>query len=279
VKTWRDWVLGWAPVVVFLLIPTALLVLGPIYVAPMGRTLYIVLLGATLVVTLPGLVLFLIVVVMQVKRWGKEVAIDALGREQRLTVICFAFVVPALALALATNITPLAPFYVSLVVAYIAWSVPSSARRIAYSSAIVVRSSPKDTFDFVSNPHKWGRYYIGYEVDEPIDEPLKVGSTIRLKVHLAGHVISGAERITRLEPYHRFASYAVGHEEDGGFEFTPVAGGTEVTYTYQSLITVSQALLGGSLRRGIAVREMVKRREASMRLLKDLLEAAPAATV
>jgi Polyketide cyclase / dehydrase and lipid transport len=256
-----------------------LLFLGPIYVAPMGRTLYIVLLAMTLVVLIPGLVLFLILVVTRLKRRGKQVALDALERDQRLTVVCAAFVVPAIALELTTNITPLAPFYVSLVVAYVAWSVRRSARRMAYRSAIVVRRSPEETFEFVSNPHNWGRYYAGFEVEEPIEEPLKVGSTIRLKVHIDGHVISGVERITRLEPYHRFASHAVGHEEDGGFEFTPVAGGTEVAYSFQNVMTVSQALLGGSLRRGIALREMVKRREASMRLLKELLEAAPAATV
>jgi hypothetical protein len=245
----------------------------------MGRTLYLVLLGATLVVAIPGLVLFLIVVATRLKRRGKQVALDALEREQRLTVICAAFVVSAMALSLATNITALAPLYVSLVIAYIAWSVPSSARSLAYRSEIVVGRSPEDTFGFVANPHNWGRYYVGYEVDEPIEEPLKVGSTIRLKVHIDGHVISGVERITRLEPYHRFESHAVGHEEDGGFEFTPVAGGTEVAYSFQSVMSLSQALLGGSMRRGIVVRAMVKRREASMRLLKELLESAPAAPV
>jgi hypothetical protein len=279
VKTWRDSVVAWAPAVVFLLIPAAFLAVGTIYVAPFGRTLYIVLVAANLVVVTPGLILFLIVLVMRLRRRGRQVSIQELGREQRLTVICSAFVVAAMALGLTTNVTPLAPLYVLLVIAYVAWSIQSSARSVAYRSEILVQRSPEETFEFVSDPHNWGRYYAGLEVDEPFDEPLKVGSTIRLKVHIDGHVISGLERITQLEPYHRFASHVVGHEEDGGFEFTPVAGGTEVTYTFQTVITVSQALLGGSLRRGMVVREMVKRREASMRLLKELLEAAPAATV
>jgi len=164
-KTWRDWVLTWAPALVLLLIPTAFLVAGPIYVAPMGRDLYVALLVTGLVFGIPALVLFLIVLVTRLQRRGKQVALDALEREHRLTAICAAFVVPTLALALTTKITPLGPLYVSLVIAYVAWSVPSAARTLAYRSEIVVRRSPQDTFDFVTNPHNWGRYYVGFEVE------------------------------------------------------------------------------------------------------------------
>lgn len=272
----RDLILTLAPATVFLLLPVVLVIRGPVQVAPFGRSLYIALLVAGLLCGLPGLVLWGIVLVLRLARGRGPVTIDQLGREQRLMALAAGFIVATMTFTLATNFSVLAPIYLSLVVAYVLYSVPSSARRLAYRSAVVVRRSPEEVFAFVSSPRNWPRYYPEYEiaVEEPIDEPLRVGSTIRLRLRFRGHLIEAAERVTEFEPYRRFASQVIGpHSDDGHFEFTPMAGGTEVAYSYQNVMTVSQAVLGGSLTRRSLLREMIARRDASMQLIKEVLEA------
>lgn len=278
-KGLKGGLLTWAVLLVFLA-PVVLIMFGPIYVAPFGRALYIALLLASVLTGGPGLVLFGIAWIMRLRRGGKPARIEQLLQEQRLNAVGLGLFAATMTFALATNFTPLATIYAAAALAYVLWSVPSSTRRQSYRSAVVVRCTPEDAFALVSNPRNWPRYFPQLEVDEPVDAPSHVGSIIHVRVREGRQVVAADERVTELEAGRRFATAVVTpHANEGLYEFTPVADGTEIAYSFHGEMTVAQAVLGGAVNRNSLLKRMISQREEGMQRIKQLLEAPEPITV
>ncbi len=260
--------------------PVVLIVFGPIYVAPFGRALYIAFLLGGVLTGAPGLVLFGVAWVMRLRRGRKPARIEQLLLEQRLNAIAAGLFVATMTFALATNFTPLATIYGAAALAYVLLSAPSSTRRQSYRSAVVVRCTPEDAFALVSNPRNWPRYFPQLEVAEPVDAPPHVGSVIHLRVREGRQVVEADERVTELEAGRRFATAVVTpHANEGLYEFTPVADGTEIAYSFHGEMTVAQAVLGGAVNRNGLLKRMIAQREEGMQHIKQLLEAPEPVTV
>ena len=260
--------------------PVVLIVFGPIYVAPFGRALYIALLLGGVLTGAPGLVLFSVAWIMRLRRGRKPARIERLLQEQSLNAIAAGLFAATMTFALATSFTPLATIYGAAALAYVLLSVPSSTRRQSYRSAVVARCTLEDAFALVSNPRNWPRYFPQLEVDEPVDAPPHVGSMVHVRVREGRQVVEADERVTELEAGRRFATAVVTpHANEGLYEFTPVAGGTEIAYSFHGEMTVAQAVLGGAVNRNGLLKRMISQREEGMQRIKQLLEAPEPVTV
>lgn len=186
---------------------------------------------------------------------------------------------PTVAILLALSNPLYALVYAVLVGFYLLYAMPGSRRLIGYRSSITVRCPPETAFAFISDPHNWRRYLPEIQVVDPIDAPLRVGSTVTERVTLGRRVVVGRDEITLVDPNRKLAMQAAGGKATGFYEFKPVDAGTEISYSSEHRLSVSEAVIGGVLRRGALVKLLLSRREVAMQRIKQILEAPPATTV
>lgn len=165
---------------------------------------------------------------------------------------------------------------------FVIWALiwaPERSRRIQMTSSIDVRCAPHTAFAFVSDPNNWPRYIPELELPEPVDVPLSVGATFRDRVaRQNAEPFEAEERVIVFEPGSRFGTTS-GHGDSGISEFTPIPGGTRVSYTYRAVVGFAFALWGGMLRRRSMVAEMAANRARINQRLKRVLEEQQTVTV
>jgi Polyketide cyclase / dehydrase and lipid transport len=262
-----------ALVAVFVIFPVWLISTQPVDAA-VGSWPRLALLVLSLLIGVPGFILLAIAVAQGMILTGRRRrTIQEVERQTTLTAVGMGSVAVTCTLALAADVPAAAGFYGALALAYALWCMPMSVRRVYYRLVIVVRATPEEAFALVSNPRNWSRYLPQIGVEEPIDEPLHLGSVVRttwLEKHTA---YTEDEQVIDFETGRRFGTASVHRRpSDGIYELTPVGGGTEIAWSYRSALTYPQAVLGGALRRRALVAHMVQRRKASLQVIKGLLE-------
>lgn len=203
-----------------------------------------------------------------------------LERQQNLTALGAGFLVAMLALAQAPANPVVAGIYTTVALAYALMCVPTSSRRLEYRLSRVVRCSPGAAFDLVSDPRNWHRYFPQMEVEPPLQLPLRVGSIVHAVWAQPRLAFSEDEEVIAFEPGRRFGTASAhGRPNAGVYEFTPVTEGTNVAWTYWSVLSYANAVLGGALRRGALVERMIERRSQSFERIAQILEAPSPAPV
>ena len=257
---------------VFVIFPVWLISTEPVDAA-VGSLPRLVLLVLSFLIGFPGFVLLVIVVALGIIPTGRRKRVQDVERQTTLTAVGMGSVAVMSTLALAAYFPAVAGLYGALALAYALWCVPMSVRRVYYRLAIVVQATPEEAFALVSNPRNWNRYLPQIGVEEPIDEPLHLGSVVHTTWSEKRTAYSEDEQVIDFEPGVRFGTASVHRRpSDGIYEMTPVAGGTEIAWTYWSALTYAQAVLGGALRRRALVARMIERRAASLQAIKRLLE-------
>jgi len=109
---------------------------------------------------------------------------------------------------------------------------------------------------------------------------VSIGTLIHTRVVDSRITLLADEIVTAYEPSTRFGTaLADRRDQEGIYDLTPGDAGTEIAFTWHGVLTLAQALLGGSLRRGAMVRRMKARRDGAMRRIKEILETEPGVTV
>ncbi len=268
----KDSLWTFALLAVFVIFPVWLISTEPVDAA-VGSWPRIALLVLSFVIGVPGFILLAMAVAQGVIQTGRRKRLQEVERQTTMTAVGMGSLAVTCTLALAAYLPAAAGFYGALALAYALWCVPMSVRRVYYRLVIVVRATPEEAFGLVSNPRNWNRYFPQIGVEEPIDEPLHLGSVVHTTWLEKHTVYTDDEQVIDFEPGLRFGTASViRRPSDGTYEMTPVVGGTEIAWTYWSALTYPQAVLGGALRRRALVARMVQRREASLQAIKRLLE-------
>lgn len=226
-----------------------------------------------------ALVFITLTLVTIVLRFGRPANIRDLHRTSTYAAFAAGLGLPVIAIVLALSNPLYALAYAVLVGAYVAYTMPISRRRLAYRSTITVRCTPEAAFALISEPHNWPRYLPDLQVVEPVDTPLRVGSIVSERGTAGRRVIEAQDEVTLVEPNRRLGTRGVNAPASGLYEFKAVDAGTEISYTAEHTLFVSDAVIGGVLSRGANVQLLKSRREAAMQRIKHVLEAPPAATV
>lgn len=224
------------------------------------------------VVFVAGAILMVIVLAMSLPR-GLLRSVAQIERRQTLTAVVFSSLVITLALVMSTTYAAIAGLYAALGLAYGLWCLPMSARRLQLRLEVLVRCSPEAAFALVSDPRNWHSYFSQIEVEEPLDQPVRLGSTVSYIWREGTLAYRDDEVVIAFEPGRRFGT-ASKHRRptDAVYEMSAIDDGTEIAFTHLSVMTYGQALLGGLLRRGAIVRRATERRWAAMTEIKRLLE-------
>ena len=281
--SWRRQVWPLALVVVFYVIPLQFLAKQPaihIY----GETALIPAIAGLIVGLLFGiasLVFITLTLVTIALRIGRPANIRNLRRTYTYAASAAGLGLPVVAIVLALTNPLYALAYAALVGVYLAYTMPGSRRRFGYRSTITVQCAPEAAFAFISDPHNWPRYLPELQVIEPFDIPLRIGSTVRERATFGRRVIEGQDEVTIVDPNRKFGMRVAGRKDVASdlYEFRPVDAGTEISYTAELRLPISEAVIGGVLSRGASVQLLSSRREAAMLRIKQILEAPPAATV
>lgn len=277
-KRWKDDLPTYALLLVFVVIPVALISSEPVNMA-VGSPLKIALLAVGILIGIPAFVFLAMAIVMYMLRIRKQPEVRELMREQMFTAVGMGFLTATATITLALYYPAAAVIYVLLSVAYVWASVPESRRHLGYLSSVVVQSTPEAAFALVSDPRNWHRFHPEVEA-EAVDMPLHVGSLVWERVTVGRTVVSGQEEVTFFEPGRRFGTALLGGPgTSDDYEFTPVAGGTQIVYSFRGELTIPQAVLGGVFRRASQLKLMLARRELAMQRIQQILEPAPRATV
>lgn len=261
--------------------PPLLFVGLPVYVLSIQRAeppnqgwleaVVVILAGAFLV---PAFIFIALSVAKGFFALGAPRQIRDVDRSQRYTALGYGCLVASLTLVMATTYPAVAGFYGAAALAWALWCVPQPTRRLEYRLQISVRCSPQAAFELVSSPRNWHRYLPELDVLEPVDTPVRAGSLVHTVVRQGWFVISGDEQVIEYEPGRRFGTADTSQQPAVGiYEFSPAEGGTEIVWTYWSVMPYSVAVLGGALRRRALIAQFNKRRLRALQAMKALLEA------
>lgn len=280
---------GWAgqlwPIVlvlVFYVVPLELFTSLQPVILVQDETTGILVVGALVIASLFGvaaLVLFGLALATSLLHTVRPAAITELRRTVTYAAWAGGLALPTVAILLGLANPLYALVYAVLVGFYLLYAIPGSRRLIAYRLSITVRCAPEAAFAFLSDPHNWPRYLPEVQVIEPVDAPIRVGSRVSERVTLGRRIFEGQDEITLVDPNRKLATRVVGGHSADLYEFKPVDSGTQISYSAEHRLSVSEAVIGRVLRRGDIMKRLLSRRETVMQRIKQILEAPPVTTV
>jgi len=167
--------------------------------------------------------------------------------------------------------------FAALLAGWVLLWAPASRRRIRVIAPVHVRCSPREAFDFVSNPGNWPRYLPQLELVGSPDLPIRLGSMVRARVRGDDEVLlESDEVVTAFEPDSRFATTLVGSpgQSTGTWDIRHSRDGTDMVYTYSSIWDLATTVLGGAFRHNETLRQIAENRAAANERLARYLESA-----
>ncbi|HET7421405.1 MAG TPA: SRPBCC family protein [Candidatus Dormibacteraeota bacterium] len=241
---------------------------------PMQGLPQFALVAAAALVLVPGAIFIVIAIARGSFPVGRIRRIQDVEWTQTCTAIGYGCLVAGLTLAMATTFPAVAGFYAAVVLAWALWNVPPTARRIQYRLRIVARSTPEAAFALVSDPRNWHSYLPALDVFGQLDLPLHIGSVVLTTFRQGRSVISEEEQVVAYDPGRRFGT-ASRHRRptDGVYEMARIDEGTEIVWTYWTVLPYSFAVLALPFSRGATRERIIRRRQESLEAIKRLLEA------
>jgi len=157
----------------------------------------------------------------------------------------------------------------------LAW-IPAWMRRIGIRTSVVIDRDPATVFAFVSDFRNEAKYQPGISAVEKItDGPIGPGTQFRTRVELPNGPFEGVDEIVDYEPPYRVTSRVANalRANVGVLTCEAVPEGTRLRYSFESVISYSNALLLQGLMRWLMTMDMRSRRNAGWARLKRLLES------
>jgi hypothetical protein len=125
---------------------------------------------------------------------------------------------------------------------------------ITVSESIVINSSCKEVFDFVSNPANSHRYQKGLISSELLPEgPMGLGSTLRDRSKFMGRMVINESEVSEYDPPNALTLTTSAGPINGHFTMscTQVEGGTEFAYHFEGrasgLLKMFEGMLAGQV--------------------------------
>jgi hypothetical protein len=203
----------------------------------------------------------------------------AVHRTERISLAGAGLMLSAVILYLAMLVPPLAIVALAATAIWLVACMRRSARRIHAQSDTVFRCTPEKAFALLAEPQKEPLYRRELERVELLSAGRPaVGTAFRAWVRIQGdpgqpgiHLV-GEELITEYDPPRVYATTVVGEPTQTRLVFEDVADGTHVKATYEDVISVEEAVMGGVFRRGEVERRILKLRQEGWERARALLD-------
>jgi hypothetical protein len=207
--------------------------------------------------------------------------LDERSTDRRLTflLVSFELLFVAVALVFALLWPGVGLFMLALEASWVLVWLPRATRTFETVSGVTIQRDPATVFPFVADTRNAPSYLADLEsVEKTTSGPIGPGTQYRAHVRVGRATWNGIEEIVDFQPNTRVTSRVVSGSRPNleVLTFEPVPGGTQLNHRFNTELTYTQAVLGGSLFRWRLRRQLQARRRAGWAKLKQILESGDA---